>query len=191
MTPNRSYPDTVSGPFEKPPLELTDGADRLIEIRPYNGSEAEYEALVEMYVEFDPADRAQGIPPGKESRVRTWLDGILTEDCYNLIAWDGETAAGHSTLVPDLDTDVYELAIFVLQDYQQAGIGTHLIKSLLGYGTSVGITKVWLTVERWNHAAVSLYKKVGFETTGAESFELEMAIRLGTNGDDGEDDNDE
>jgi len=178
MNSDRRYPETVSGPFEKPTVRFTDREDREIEIRPYDGSEAEYEALAEMYVEFDPSDRAQGIPPGQESRVRTWLDGILADDCHNLIAWDGDTAAGHSTLVPDGDDD-YELAIFVLQDYQEAGIGTHLIESLLGYGHSEGINCVWLTVERWNHAAVSLYEKVGFETTGAESFELEMAIRLG------------
>jgi len=177
MNSERRYPETVSGPFEKPPVRFTDRDGRDIEIRPYDGSEAEYEALAEMYVEFDPSDRAQGIPPGQESRVRTWLDGILADDCHNLIAWDGDTAAGHSTLVPDGDDD-YELAIFVLQDYQEAGIGTHLIESLLGYGHSNEINCVWLTVERWNHAAVSLYEKVGFETTGAESFELEMAIRI-------------
>ncbi|MFW6321628.1 MAG: N-acetyltransferase family protein [Halohasta sp.] len=178
MTTDRRYPEAVSGPFETPPVEFLDREGREIEIRPYDGTDAEYEALVEMYTAFDPADRAQGIPPGRESRVRTWLDGILADDCHNVIAWDDETAAGHSTLVPDGDDD-YELAIFVLQDYQQAGIGTHLIESLLGYGVDNDIRKVWLTVERWNHPAVSLYKKVGFETTGAESFELEMAIRLG------------
>jgi len=177
MTANRRYPDTVSGPFETPPVGFTDREDRPIEIRPYDGSKREFEALVEMYAEFDPSDRAQGIPPGKASRIRTWLDGILADDCLNVIAWDDGTAAGHSTLVPDGDDD-YELAIFVLQDYQQAGIGTHLIESLLGHGHTHGISKVWLTVERWNHPAVSLYEKVGFETTGAESFELEMAIRL-------------
>jgi len=177
MTADRRYPETVSGPFEVPPVEFLDRTEREIEILPYDGTEAESEALVEMYTAFDPSDRAQGIPPGKESRIRTWLDGILADDCLNVIAWDGETAAGHSTLVPDGDDD-YELAIFVLQDYQQAGIGTHLIESLLGYGDEHDIKKVWLTVERWNHPAVSLYEKVGFETTGAESFELEMAIRI-------------
>jgi GNAT superfamily N-acetyltransferase len=176
MNASRRYPDTVSGPFEVPPIAFADREDREIEIRPYDGSEESFEALVDMYTEFDPSDRAQGIPPGRESRIRTWLEGILDEDCLNVIAWNGEAAAGHSTLVPDGDD--YELAIFVLQPYQEAGIGTHLIKSLLGHGASHHISKVWLTVERWNHPAVSLYKKVGFETTGAESFELEMAIRL-------------
>ena len=177
MKSERRYPDTASGPFELPPIAFVDREDREIEIRPYDGSDAEQEALVEMYSEFDPSDRAQGIPPGQESRIRTWLESILSGDCLNVIAWDGETAAGHSTLVPDGDDD-YELAIFVLQAYQEAGIGTHLIESLLGYGATHDIHKVWLTVERWNHPAVSLYEKVGFETTGAESFELEMAIRL-------------
>ncbi len=177
MKSERRYPDAVSGPFEVPPIEFVDREDREIEIRPYDGSDAEFEALVEMYSDFDPSDRAQGIPPGQESRIRTWLESILSDDCLNVIAWDDGTAAGHSTLVPDGDED-YELAIFVLQAYQEAGIGTHLIESLLGHGASHGIKKVWLTVERWNHPAVSLYKKVGFETTGAESFELEMAIRL-------------
>lgn len=177
MNTERRYPDAVSGPFEVPPVEFVDREGRPIEIRPYDGSEAEFEALVEMYAEFDPSDRAQGIPPGREPRIRTWLESILADDCLNVIAWDNDTAAGHSTLVPDGEDD-YELAIFVLQPYQQAGIGTHLIESLLGHGASHGIQKAWLTVERWNHPAVSLYKKVGFETTGAESFELEMAIRI-------------
>jgi GNAT superfamily N-acetyltransferase len=182
MSSDRRYPDEISGPFPTPPTSFTDAGDRDIEIRPYDGTDDEYEALAEMYVAFDPSDRAQGIPPGKEPRIRSWLDGILADDCYNIIAWDGDTAAGHATLVPDAEGDNFELAIFVLQEYQQAGIGTNLMETLLGYGTSVGIATVWLTVERWNHPAVSLYKKIGFETTGAENFELEMAIRIGEGG---------
>ena len=37
---------------------------------------------------------------------------------------------------------------------------------------------MWLTVERWNDPAIALYRKVGFETTNTESFEIEMSIRL-------------
>jgi ribosomal protein S18 acetylase RimI-like enzyme len=173
---DRVYPDEPSGPFEAPPLGFEDGEGREIEIRPYDGSDEEREALVEMYEAFDPADRAQGIPPGKEARIREWLSNILDEDCLNVIAWDGDTAAGHATLVPD--GDAYELAIFVLQAYQRSGIGTRLMHALLGYGSAEGVEKVWLTVERWNHPAVNLYKSVGFETSDAESFELEMAIRV-------------
>ncbi|AUV83721.1 GNAT family N-acetyltransferase [Salinigranum rubrum] len=172
----RVYPDEPAEAFEAPPLTFEDGEGRDIEIRPYDGSDRETEALVEMYEAFDPADRAQGIPPGKTERIETWLSNILDEECLNVIAWDGETAAGHATLVPD--ADAYELAIFVLQAYQRAGIGRRLMQTLLGHGREEGVEKVWLTVERWNRPAVNLYQETGFETSDAESFELEMTIRL-------------
>jgi GNAT superfamily N-acetyltransferase len=175
MTNERIFPDDPAGPFEGPPVAFADKEDREIEIRAY--SPGDRDALVAMYTDFDPADRAQGIPPSDERRIEDWLDHILAEDCLNVVAWNGDDAAGHATLVPDDDS--YELAIFVLQKYQRAGIGTQLLQTLLGYGQREGIDRVWLTVERWNRAAVSLYKKVGFETCDAESFELEMAIRLG------------
>jgi len=181
---DRRYPEAVADAFPAPPTEFTDREDRTVEVRVYDGTEDDYEALVEMYDSFDPADRAQGIPPGGEKRIREWLDAILDDDCHNVIAWCDDDVAGHATLVPD--GDAYELAIFVHQTYQRAGIGTHLIRGLLGYGQAEGIQKVWLTVERWNRAAVSLYKKIGFETSNAESFELEMGLRL--NEGDGESD---
>jgi len=173
---DRRYPEAVTEGFPTPPVTFADREEREIEVHAYDGSVDAYEALVSMYDSFDPADRAQGIPPGGESRIREWLDAILDDDCLNVIAWCGEDAAGHATLVPD--DDAYELAIFVHQTYQRAGIGTHLIRVLLGHGQAAGIEKVWLTVERWNRAAVGLYEKIGFETSNAESFELEMALRL-------------
>ena len=173
---DRRYPEATADRFDPPPIAFTDRKEREIEIRVYDGSEEVEEALVSMYTAFDPSDRAQGIPPGGESRIRTWLEAILTDDCLNVVAWCDDEVAGHATLVPD--DDAYELAIFVHQTYQEAGIGTRLIRGLLGYGQVEGIEKVWLTVERWNRAAVSLYEKIGFETSNAESFELEMALRL-------------
>jgi GNAT superfamily N-acetyltransferase len=172
----RTYPDEAAGEFEVPPVAFEDREGRDIEIRPYDGSETEREGLVEMYCAFDPADRAQGIPPSKEERVREWLSNILAGECLNVVAWHGDTAAGHATLVPD--SDDCELAIFVLQAYQRAGIGKRLMHALLGYGRDEGVERVWLTVERWNRPAVGLYKEVGFETSDAESFEHEMTIRL-------------
>jgi ribosomal protein S18 acetylase RimI-like enzyme len=133
-----------------------------------------FEAIVEMYADFDPADRAQGIPPATEERVREWFEGLL--EGLNVVAWHGDRAVGHATLVPDGDAS--ELAIFVHQDYQRAGIGSKLIRGLLGHGRVEGVEKVWLSVERWNHAAVNLYESVGFETYGTESFEIEMGLRL-------------
>ena len=179
MSGPQRYPDEAVGGFPRPPRTVEDAEGRAIRLRTHDGSETEREALQAMYEAFDPADRAQGIPPSRPSKLRDWLDRILDDTCLNVFAWDGDEVVGHATLVPENGTESpYELAIFVLQSHQGVGIGTELIKSMLGYGAAEGVTKVWLTVERWNRPAVGLYEKIGFETTDAESFELEMAIRL-------------
>jgi len=179
MSRDRSFPDDAVGGFPAPPRTFTDREDREIRIESVDADGLE--AVAEMYVAFDPADRAQGIPPAGEERVHDWLDAIFT-DGLNVAALHGGDVAGHATLVPDVqegdERPAYELAIFVLQAYQRAGIGRQLLETLLGYGAEQGVDRVWLTVERWNSAAVALYRDVGFETCGTESFELEMSVRL-------------
>ncbi len=166
---------TGVGDFPTPPREFTDAEGRDIVVDRV-GADA-LEPLVAMYVDFDPGDRAQGIPPIGEGAIREWLEALLAADSFNVVAWHGDRAVGHATLVPDADGD-YELAIFVLDDFQGARIGTELVRSLLGWAQSAGVEDVWLTVERWNDPAIRLYEKVGFETTDAQSFEREMAIQL-------------
>lgn len=174
MSGDRRYPETVSGPFPRPPFEYEDDEGRTVSIEVFDGDR---EALVAMYEDFDPADRAQGIPPVDEERIRNWLDHLLCEDCYNVVAVHDGRIVGHATLVGD-DEGTYELAIFIQQEFQGVGIGTQLLEALLGYGGEQGIDRVWLTVERWNRPAINLYKKVGFETADAQNFENEMSIRL-------------
>jgi len=171
----RQYPDEPAGEFPRPPATATDQDGREIEIRAA-GAKQEDE-LIDMYRDFHPEDRAQGIPPIREEPLRDWLDVLLEADCLNVVAFHGDDAVGHATLVPD-ERDEYELAIFVLRPYQGAGIGTRLVEHLLGHAQAAGIERVWLTVERWNDPAIALYEKVGFETTSSESFEMEMAIRV-------------
>jgi Acetyltransferases len=173
---DRRYPDTTVGGFQTPPVSFDDYDGRPIRVERSDGSETTFESLVKMYDLFDTSDRAQGIPPVTESQIRDWLDTILGDGCFNVIAWHDDEVVGHATLVPD--DDDYELAIFVLQSHQEAGIGTQLITNVLGYGHQNGAERVWLSVERWNKPAIGLYEQVGFETSDSENFELRMAIRL-------------
>lgn len=174
MTGARFYPDEPAGEFPRPPRTIEDGTGRAIDLRAVAWDE-EVDALVEMYEAFESADRAQGIPPVGTDQIRRWLTDL--EEGYDVVAWHEEKAVGHATLVPD-DADGYELAIFVLHEYQGAGIGTAVLETLLGLGQSDGVEQVWLTVERWNRPAIHIYETVGFETTNAASFELEMSIHL-------------
>ena len=175
----RTYPDEVAGPFPVPPATFTDRDDREIGIEPVDRDATE--SLVEMYEAFDPADRAQGIPPSRRPQIESWLE-VLLEEGINIAAFDDEAVVGHATLVPDREEESSELAIFVLQSHQRAGIGKALIRHLLGYGAEQGIDRVWLTVERWNTPAVGLYRSVGFVTASAESFEMEMSLALTEDG---------
>jgi len=172
---SRDYPDEPADEFPRPPRTVTDREGRDVEL--LSADATDRESVLEMYLSFDPADRAQGIPPAREAAIDDWLDTILGDETYNVVAVNEHSVVGHATLVPDRHGE-HELAIFVLQAFQGAGIGTELVETLLGLAQSAGLEKVWLTVERWNDAAVALYKKVGFETTSAESFEIEMSIRL-------------
>ncbi|MCU4926193.1 GNAT family N-acetyltransferase [Halobacteria archaeon AArc-dxtr1] len=188
MSRTRYYPDDLTGPFPVPPATVDDRDGRAIELRADTSGDEDalLASLVDMYVQFDPSDRAQGIPPTGPERIETWLEPLVY-DGVNVLACHEDEVVGHATLVPDTDDPgeveavneiEWELAIFVLQAYQQAGIGTALLKHLLGHASECGIDRVWLTVERWNGPAIALYERVGFETTGAERFEQEMAIRL-------------
>ena len=172
---SRDYPDEPAGEFPRPPRTVTDRDGREVRLDP--ADESDRADVLEMYLSFDPADRAQGIPPANESAIETWLDTILGEESFNVVARHDGSVAGHATLVPDREGE-HELAIFVLQSFQGAGIGTELVETLLGLGQERGLERVWLTVERWNDPAIALYRKVGFETSNAESFEIEMAIQL-------------
>lgn len=178
----REYPDEAVGQFPAPPREFVDGEQRSIRILgvgPHVDHDRATGMLVEMYKAFDSSDRAQGIPPTGESAIRDWLGRVLEEDCENVVAVarENDAAVGHVTLVPD--GDEHELAIFVIQSHQGAGIGTELLRTALGHGAARDVDRVWLTVERWNSRAVSLYQKTGFETSDGGNFELEMCLRLG------------
>ncbi|MXR52699.1 GNAT family N-acetyltransferase [Halovenus sp. WSH3] len=168
------YPDEPVDGFPTPPRTVTDREGREIELTRADG---DTEDLVEMYLDFEEEDRAQGIPPTKEPDIREWLDAVMTDDGLNVIARNEGNAVGHVMLVSDSD-GAYELAIFVLQPYQGAGIGTALVETALGAAAEEGIDRVWLSVERWNKPAVNLYEKIGFQSCGGERFERMMALRL-------------
>ncbi|WP_324759772.1 GNAT family N-acetyltransferase [Haloarcula sp. GH36] len=158
--------------FPRPPVAFTDRAERDLEIDAYDG---DAEPLVAMYADFDADSRAQGLPPRHEDEIREWIEGLLVEG-YNVVVWHGDRIVGHAVLVPYDGTS--ELAIFVHPGYQSVGIGSQLIRVLLGHGQQQGLDNVWLAVERTNHIAMRLYDSVGFETTTRDRAENEMERSL-------------
>lgn len=163
------------GTFTEPPVTFTDRRGR--EIRLVERAGGELEALEPMYRAYDPRDRAQGIPPATPAGVRRWLEGL--REALHVVALHDERPVGHTFLAPEPGPDrSAELAIFVDRAYQNAGIGTRLMETLLGLGAARGVRRVWLVVQRSNGPAVRLYRKTGFEITAGGRAELEMEREL-------------
>jgi len=160
-------------PQESPPTSFVDEDGR--EIRIQSLREEDIEGLVRMYEAFDPTDRAQGVPPRGTDRIRDWIENL--REGVNLVAVHDERVVGHVSFVPD-ETGSHELAIFVDQDYQHAGIGTHLLAGGLARAQECGIERVWLTVEGSNRPARRLYRRAGFATVDPKGAVLRMSRYL-------------
>lgn len=158
--------------FPRPPTSITDHEGREIESAEYIDGP---DPLVEMYSHFDADSRVQGLPPRQEHRIRDWITDLL-EEGLNVVARHRGAVVGHAVLLPYDETA--ELAIFVRPEYQAAGIGTHLIRCLLGHGQVHGLGHVWLSVARTNRIAMNLYRSAGFEIAVRERGEYEMELHL-------------
>ena len=157
----------------RPPITFVDSAGREIVVRPYQPDD--FEGLVEMYAEFDPAQRAQGTPPLGTEAVRGWLTGLLAG--VNVVAFDGDRPVGHISFVPD-GTGRHELAIFVHQEFQHAGIGTRLMAVGLGHARHEGVGYVWLSVESWKRDVQRFYTRAGFSVVNPMGAAHRMSRRL-------------
>lgn len=166
----------VPSDFPAPPHSFTDLSGRDITVRALgNGPVPDRDALVDLYQDYSEAHRTLGIPPRRESRINPWLDSLEEGDV--VVAWHGERAVGQAVLVPDDDTHS-ELAIFVHPEYHHARIGSHAIRTLLGYDRENGVETVWLVVKQSNTVACNLYESVGFDVVDRHHGELEMVLEL-------------
>lgn len=134
------------------------------------------EALYGMYRTYDPSQQAQGIPPLHPGRLREWLRSLLLEG-INLLAVHGDRVVGHAVLMPDRPGS-YELAIFVHQDFQGAGVGSRLLRALIVHARKQGVEEIWLSVEAWNHRAIRIYRKAGFGKVEGDQWEQIWRLRL-------------
>jgi len=156
------------------PLDrVVDDADRVVAFERYRPEH--YGGLVEMYDDFPPEQRAQGLPPATESAITEWLAVLL--DHVSVVAVHDGAVVGHAALVPD-DAGNHELGVFVDDDYQDAGVGSALLEATFEYARSIGIADVWLSVARSNHRARHVYDALGFAEAGEKGRSLRLVREL-------------
>lgn len=152
-------PDATTRPA--PARTFTDEFGRTIAVHAEEGAPSDArDRLAAMYGRFEPTDRTQGLPPADPGSVRTWLDDL--DDALHVLARHEDRVVGHGILAPS-GTQEAELAAFVERDYQRAGIGTRIVRSLVDRARDRGHDRVWVQVERRNEPAIHVYEKAGFE----------------------------
>ena len=124
-------------------------------------------------------DTAVGIPAGYRwpmsgDHARAWLerqqDSVKRGDAflYAVCELGDDLFIGTTWLheVTWLDGSA-ELAIYMDHDHLGAGWGTDAVRTIVRFGfVSLGLTRIWLTVDADNARAIRSYEKVGFRTEG-------------------------
>ena len=67
------YPAEPAGPFPQPPRSFVDEQDRSIELRV---AENQFDSLVDMYLEYEPSDHPQGVPPTNDAEIPDWIESV-------------------------------------------------------------------------------------------------------------------
>lgn len=157
-------------------ITFKDKKGREIIIRAYE-SEKDREALVNMYVNYNPEDRSLGLPPVGKRAIENWINHI-EENGFSIVAEHEGKIVGHLAIVKDeKNPGVVDLAIYLAREYQNHGIGTQMVLAIIEYSKKKAFKKITLVTDRLNWRAIRVYRKCGFQTVLA-SYELYMELPL-------------
>jgi len=137
--------------------------------------EKDADRLAEMYADISAADRAQGLPPVVDHKRRSWVE-MLLEEGHNIVAEGPDRLVGHGVYTP-VEADQPELVLFVHPEFHDRGIGTELCKQIAAAAANAGREALELHVERGNRAAISVYRRIGFEVVD-DDHSIEMVLPL-------------
>lgn len=106
--------------------------------------------------------------------------GRQSDVCYVAEAAGDIIGAVWTRIIHDyghVDDETPSLAISILKEYRNLGIGTQLMKQILTALKAQGYQQVSLSVQKANHA-VRLYEKVGFEVAHENEKDYIMICKL-------------
>jgi ribosomal protein S18 acetylase RimI-like enzyme len=130
-----------------------------------------------MYDSFSPKGESQGLPPPDDDERRRWIEDLIC-GARNFVAEQDGKVVGHSALLPDFDKGDAEYIIFVSQHCRNRGLGTALTSMAAERARTLGLTRIWLTVESYNFRAIKLYRRAGFVFLDRGERERTMILSL-------------
>ncbi|MGB6067588.1 MAG: GNAT family N-acetyltransferase [Desulfomonilaceae bacterium] len=133
--------------------------------------------IKKMYDGFPRLAISQGLPPAQKEVRDRWIEKLL-EFGRNFLAWSEGNAVGHAAVIPDFDRGDGEYVIFVSAPFRNRGFGTALTELAIDDAKTIGLRRLWLTVEAFNFRAIRLYRNAGFTALDHGERELTMIMRL-------------
>ena len=130
------------------------------------------DALIAMYLSFEPKGASFGLPPRKEPEH--WLDGLRA--CPNFIMTAAGRIAGHAVLCGEGESA--EVAVFVHQDFRGRGLGKQLLRALVEEAQRLNLRRVWGMSELDNVPMLRLARSLGFVSAeDPREFHLELPVK--------------
>jgi RimJ/RimL family protein N-acetyltransferase len=125
------------------------------------------ENMVAMFESMSKEALRFGLPPYDRPRLERWVAGL--EGGVLLLALDRDRVVGVAMVFGRQALrlrGVGEFVIYLHQDYQGQGLGTHLTRVILQEARSRGFHRVGLEVVAENAAAIKVYQRAGFSVEG-------------------------
>jgi len=160
--------------FFSSPQTIKSEKGHLINIIPYE--EKYFTSLLHMYDTYSPLGSVQGLPPLDKNKRHQWVQDMISRGT-NLLALYKDTVIGQASLF-SMPVNWAEYFIFIHQDFQRIGIGTAISLYVIEWARQEKLSTIWLTVERKNYIAISLYRKVGFERIVSSGDCWEMILTI-------------
>ncbi|HUJ11331.1 MAG TPA: GNAT family N-acetyltransferase [Verrucomicrobiae bacterium] len=136
------------------------------------------EKLLAMYAEFQPKGECQGLPPSTEDKTMEWLRRVEDIGSAQFVIEVGRTLVGHAMLCPGPREKEAELAVFLLQDFRELGLGKALTLGALHHGCKeLALDRVWVSIQGSNPRGLRLFEGIGFQPVkewDPFTWELEM-----------------
>jgi len=142
-----------------------------LEFRPKQSGDTEM--LWKMFSTISDQSLSNLVPPFTRERIESWTRNIDYDEVLAIVAVTEEKneqkIVGSASLQfnpQETSKHKAELSISVHDEYQNMGLGTAMLRHLLGIARMKKLRKVWLLVSTDNDRAVHVYKKAGFEIEG-------------------------
>ena len=128
---------------------------------------------------MQPPDRSIISIPELQVYIRDF--GKDPDDCCLVAETDGRIAGAVWTRIMNdyghLDDETPSFAIALYPEYRGRGIGTELMKNMIGLLKEAGYQKASLSVQKENYA-VKMYRNLGFTIIGENDEEYLMAVSI-------------